>query len=141
MPHGSANDVTKFDVISSHQKPRAVDKQALDSGPGAAWQAGWSGLTYFKPLNLLFPGPSCTTPPRSTPFLSRYTWNPRSAALAWPSLCSRVARPAVLSSRTDLLMLSPNLMWYHHRTRRNEWQISRRLTAGMVQRGKRAGAA
>jgi len=34
--HGSANVVTKFDAASSHQKQRAVDNQALDSGPGAA---------------------------------------------------------------------------------------------------------
>jgi len=58
---------------------------------------------------------------------------PRSAASAWQSLCRR---PAVLSSRTDLLMLSPKLMWYHL-TRGDERQISR----GLVQRGKRAGAA
>jgi len=38
---------------------------------------------------------------------------PRSAASAWRSLFRRAARPAVLSSRTDLLMLSPNLMWHH----------------------------
>jgi len=44
-PHGSANAVTKFDVASSHQKQRAADKQARDSGPGAAWQAGWSGFS------------------------------------------------------------------------------------------------
>ena len=62
-PHGSANAVTKFDAASSHQKRRAADKQALDSGPGAAWQAGWSGLTNVQPLNLLFPGSSFTTPP------------------------------------------------------------------------------
>jgi len=31
------------------------------------------------------------------------------------------------------------LMW-HHLTRSDERQISRRLTAGLVQRGKRAGA-
>jgi len=65
---------------------------------------------------------------------------PRSAASAWRSLCHQAARPAVLSSRTDLLMLSPKLMW-HHLTRGDERQISRRLTAGLVQRGKRAGAA
>ena len=35
-PHGSANAVTKFDAASSHQKRQAADKQALDSGPGAA---------------------------------------------------------------------------------------------------------
>ena len=64
---------------------------------------------------------------------------PRSAASAWRSLCRRAARPTVLWSRTDLLMLSPNLMW-HHLTRGDERQISRRLTAGLVQRGKRAGA-
>jgi len=53
-PHGSANAVTKFDVASScHQKRQVADKQALDGGPGTAWQAGWSGLTYVKPLNLL----------------------------------------------------------------------------------------
>ena len=51
-------------------RTRVRPKQALDSGPDAAWQAGWSGLTYVKPPNLLFPGPSCTTPPHSTPFLS-----------------------------------------------------------------------
>jgi hypothetical protein len=61
-PHRSANVVTKFDAASSHQKRRAADKQALDSGPGAAWQAGWSSLTNVKPLNLLFPGSSFTTP-------------------------------------------------------------------------------
>jgi len=73
--HGSANVFTKFDSASSHQKRRAADKQALDSGPRAVWQAGWSGLTYVKSLNLLFPGQSCTTPPRSTPFLSSYNWS------------------------------------------------------------------
>jgi len=64
---------------------------------------------------------------------------PRSAASAWRSLCRRAARHAVLSSHTDLLMLSPKLMW-HHLTRGDERQISRCLTAGLVQRGKRAGA-
>jgi len=65
-PHGSANAVTKFDVASSHQKWRAADKQALDSGPGAAWQAGWSGLTNIKPLNLVFLGSPCTKSSRSS---------------------------------------------------------------------------
>jgi len=68
-PHGSAHPVTKFDVASSHQKRRAADKQALDSGPGEAWQAGWSGLTHVKPLNLFFPASSCTTFSRMTPLL------------------------------------------------------------------------
>ena len=45
-PHGSANAVTKFDSASSHQKRRAADKQVLDSGPGAAWQAGWSSAAW-----------------------------------------------------------------------------------------------
>jgi len=71
-PHGSANVVTKFEVASSHQRRRAADKQALDSRPGAAWQAGWSDLTNVKPLNLLFPG---STPSRSTPFLQSCKWN------------------------------------------------------------------
>jgi len=35
---------------------------------------------------------------------------PRSAASAWRSLCRRAALPAVLSRRTDLLILSPNLV-------------------------------
>jgi len=35
-------------------------------------------------------------------------------------------------------MLSPNLIW-HHLTRSDERRISKRLTAGLVQRGKRAG--
>ena len=56
---------------------------------------------------------------------------PRSAASVWRSLCRRAARYAVLSSRTDLLILSPKLMW-HHLTRGDERQISRRLTAGLV---------
>jgi len=73
-PHRSANAVTKFDATSSHQKRRTAEKQALDSGPGAAWQAGWGGLTNNKPLNLLFPGSCCTTPSRSTPFLSSCNW-------------------------------------------------------------------
>jgi len=53
-PHGSANAVTKINVASSHKRRWAADKQALDSGPGATWQAGWSGLTNVKPLNLPF---------------------------------------------------------------------------------------
>jgi len=65
--------------------------------------------------------------------------DPRLAALAWQSLCRRAARAAVLSSRTDLLMFSPNLI-RHHLTRSDERRISRRLTAGLVQCGKRAGA-
>jgi len=73
-PHGSANAVTKFDAASSHQKRQAAEKQALDSGPGEAWQAGWSGLTNVKPLNLLFPGSSCTSLSLSTPFLSSCNW-------------------------------------------------------------------
>ena len=55
------------------------------------------------------------------------------------TLCRRAAQPAVLSSRTDLLMLSPNLMW-HHLTRSDGRRISRRLTAGLVQRGERVRA-
>jgi len=35
-PHGSANAVTKINVASSHKRRGAADKQALDSGPGAA---------------------------------------------------------------------------------------------------------
>ena len=58
---------------------------------------------------------------------------PRSAASAWWSLCLQTARPTVLSKRTDLLMLSPNLM-QHHLTRSNERWITRRLTAGLVRR-------
>ena len=65
---------------------------------------------------------------------------PRSAASAWRPLCRRAALPAVSLSRTELLMLSPNLM-RHHVTRSDERRRSRRLTAGLVKRGKRAGAA
>ena len=70
LPWGEDHAVDKKRETWGDAPDASAGKHALDSGPGAAWQAGWRGLTNVKPLYLLFLGSSCTQRSRS-PFAFR----------------------------------------------------------------------